>query len=128
MLFAAYMQEIGRAGRDGQPSRAILYFNASDIAPNKEFVKEEIKSFCTTSDCRRDHLLKHFNYEPMRRRDTERHLCCDNCVKHCICDACITIKEADILIDSLDISPPVVTSVAQEAGKDMLLTIADFNV
>ena len=28
------MQEIGRAGMDGNPSEALLYFNMSDIASN----------------------------------------------------------------------------------------------
>lgn len=34
-LFTAYLQEIGRAGRDGRESLALLYFNMNDIgAPN----------------------------------------------------------------------------------------------
>lgn len=30
-LFTAYLQEIGRAGRDGRESLALLYFNMNDI-------------------------------------------------------------------------------------------------
>ena len=31
----AYMQEIGRAGRRGSPSTALLYFSKSDISQNR---------------------------------------------------------------------------------------------
>lgn len=34
----SYMQETGRAGRTGVPSKATLYYNNSDIAKNKEHV------------------------------------------------------------------------------------------
>lgn len=46
-LFTAYLQEIGRAGRDGRESLALLYFNMNDIgAPH---VKCEVKNFvCST--------------------------------------------------------------------------------
>lgn len=49
-LFTAYLQKIGRAGRDGQESLALLYFNMSDIgAPH---VKCEVKNFCLLNTSR----------------------------------------------------------------------------
>lgn len=41
-----YLQEIGRAGRRGQSSRAILYFGNRDIAANLPGIKEDIINYC----------------------------------------------------------------------------------
>ena len=38
-----YFQETGRAGRDGESSKAILYYNNRDIAKNKPGIQQEIK-------------------------------------------------------------------------------------
>ena len=42
------MQEIGRAGRIGQQASAILYFNNSDIAQNKDIIDYSIRVYCTS--------------------------------------------------------------------------------
>ena len=39
----SYVQETGRAGRTGILSRAILYYNNSDIAANKKHIQEPMK-------------------------------------------------------------------------------------
>ncbi len=73
-----YYQETGRAGRDGLPSDALLFFSVSDAitlgrmldqAENPEFVDvmqgklEKMKGFCQTRICRRKHLLNYFGEE-----------------------------------------------------------------
>ena len=82
--FSAYVQEIARAGRDGEKSTATLYFNASDIASNKENLKEEMKQFCLTDQCGRAFICKHFGFEWTDVSESLRD-CCDNCEKQCNC-------------------------------------------
>ncbi len=40
-----YFQETGRAGGDGESSKAVLYYNNRDIAKNKPGIQEEIKMY-----------------------------------------------------------------------------------
>ena len=72
----SYLQEVGRAGRTGVPSRATLYFNNSDIAANKEHVTEPMKAYCKLQEsCLRNLILKYLGSSCVTQ---ER--CC------CICD------------------------------------------
>ena len=58
-----YMQEIGRAGRGNSSATATLYYNKSDIADNKVFVKDSMKEYCRLDTCLRKYLLEHFGFE-----------------------------------------------------------------
>ena len=42
----AYFDETGRAGRDGNPSSAILYYNNRDIGKNRVGMQEDMRNFC----------------------------------------------------------------------------------
>ncbi|XP_066918687.1 ATP-dependent DNA helicase RecQ-like [Clytia hemisphaerica] len=93
----AYIQELGRAGRDGDQSSAFLFYRPCDIAHNAD---EELVRIIKNKEekCRRAALLKCFNEVPDNDFDNEKHKCCDECENMCNCDECAVPKE--------EITPP----------------------
>ena len=71
----SYIQEIGRAGRDGKPSTAFLYFNNSDLSSKN--ISESMVKFCRESGCLRKFVLKYFGFSFMSQEK-----CCSNCNKY----------------------------------------------
>ena len=67
-----YYQEIGRSGRDGLPSEALLFHSYADVIQLKKFIEntgnrevqeaklERMKQFAEATDCRRKILLSYF--------------------------------------------------------------------
>lgn len=78
-----YYQEVGRAGRDGLPAEAIMFYTYADVAARQNFVDEagkgtfaqdkleRMKEFAEAKICRRRVLLSYFNEEV--------HTDCGNC-------------------------------------------------
>lgn len=83
---AEYMQEIGRAGRDGQNSYAILLFTGRQTRMIDKDMKEYVSNTCQRSMCRRRQLLSAFD-ETCETVDPP-HKCCDVCTLFCKCEVC----------------------------------------
>jgi ATP-dependent DNA helicase RecQ len=85
----AYYQETGRAGRDGDPAVAQLFWGAEDFARARKRLGEvddarvagertrltALANLVETADCRRAILLRHFGEHPAERCGN-----CDNCL------------------------------------------------
>ena len=75
----AFMQETGRAGRDGTQSTSYLLYQSFQMT----HVEKDIKSFIKSKSCRRKFLLDFFDVECSPQKPL--HLRCDNCSLECTC-------------------------------------------
>lgn len=83
-----YFQETGRAGRDGKPATAVLYYNNRDIGKNRVAVESDMRQFCQNdSACLRKELLKSLEYM-YNDVVTPAHICCSMCKRNCNCFDC----------------------------------------
>ncbi len=86
----AFYQETGRAGRDGDPAEAWLFWGAEDFARARRRIETEVEearrpgererlnalaAFVEAATCRRAILLKHFGEDPPAMCGN-----CDNCL------------------------------------------------
>jgi len=84
-----YYQEIGRAGRDGAPARAVMLYSGGDVGRRSRMINrndgddaaaraemrrlDELVTLCEQTNCRRQALLAHFGQEAIPCGN------CDNC-------------------------------------------------
>ncbi|MBX7494812.1 DNA helicase RecQ [Qipengyuania sp. 6B39] len=85
-----YYQETGRAGRDGDPARATMFWGAGDFATARQRLAEvdearrgaeiarlnALAGLVETAECRRAVLLRHFGEDPPAECGN-----CDNCLE-----------------------------------------------
>jgi len=77
----SYIQESGRAGRDGEQSMSFVLYQGLML----NHVSKDIKEYLKTDCCRRKHLLSSFDLASEVNNPSPMHLCCDICAKQCSC-------------------------------------------
>lgn len=82
-----FIQEIGCAGRDMNPSKAILLFNGNHLRQCDESVLQYASS---KNQCLRKILLQEFDNNATDLKDINSHKCCSICHTKCQCtgDSC----------------------------------------
>ena len=76
-----FVQEIGRAGCNGDPGYSLLYFTGMHLRK----CEKAIKNYATSDNlCLRKILLEKFGEEP--NKDRSKHSCCINCHRQCDCN------------------------------------------
>ncbi|XP_078363686.1 uncharacterized protein LOC144647866 [Oculina patagonica] len=82
-----YCQEVGRAGRDGLPARADIYYNSYDISKSRKSMTDIMKTYVQSKDCKRKMILNYFDHDVPSNQPLD-HTCCDFHKAHCTCENC----------------------------------------
>lgn len=78
-----YVQEAGRAGRDGSSATALLLYGASHKPTH-----QRMKDYANSKICRRSALFKHFVLFEDNKFALSLCKCCDICEVKCKCTQC----------------------------------------
>ena len=121
----AYYQEIGRAGRDGNPAETVLFYTFQDVVRRGNFISqgngatefkireqkrlEALLAYCEAPKCRRQVLLGYFGDDSAP---------CGNC------DNCISPPELVDATDNLRLILQVIRATGERYGQGYVVEVA----
>jgi len=121
----AYYQEIGRAGRDGNPAETVLFYTFQDVVRRGNFISqgngaaefkireqkrlEALLAYCEAPKCRRQVLLSYFG---------DKNEPCGNC------DNCINPPELIDATDNLKLVLEAIRATGQRYGQGYVIDVA----
>lgn len=97
----SFVQQLGRAGRDGSQSLHLLLYNSR----HTHKLEADMKIYIENKDkCRRLQILE--SYDSLPNVELVKHLCCDICSQNCNCsgDCCELYQHPYFLFQSDDVS------------------------
>ena len=71
-----YFQEAERAGRDGLPAKAHVYYNSYDISKGKTHLSQVMRDYVQKQECKREMILGYFGFQ-VPTVSGPPHQCCD---------------------------------------------------
>lgn len=126
-----YVQESGRAGRDGKSSTCTILYNGLLAA----YCDSDMKEFLQSETCRRQELMRKFSKDACAEVNPA-HNCCDVCATNCDCNEpecgmnwCLVTRDTDIEDDELIIATRCTLrtrNVSNEQKEDLVQKLLQF--
>ncbi|KAK3086487.1 hypothetical protein FSP39_019095 [Pinctada imbricata] len=112
------VQELGRAGRNGERAMAILMYKSHHLSQ----CDEEVKVLYQTPECRRISMMKPFlgdNDLEQLKSDIGDHTCCDICQQKCTCKNCALLT-LEKLLTGQDFSSYQLSDTSDEMSDEII--------